>query len=454
MRRLPALFGFLICFLIVLPKGYAVVGDENIGSEKMDEIRREHEKIMEEENEKKEEEKRANMIRTLEEKRQKAAGGTEEEKALSEELSKLRSEVLLRKKRFRDRIRITPSERVVFDSNVRNQKNAKSDIIFNSGAGLELDLGTPRTRINVDYLGAHADYLHNSKLSRFEHQLGTDINYPISSKTEVEGTYKLSATGNQTSEIRSIANRLRQDAGIIFKERLSKKTGLRLSQTYSDTFFYRRANRDNSRRQFVFSPEFDYFVSPKTSFFTRYALGFASGGAGGSNRAIANEFRGGVRGKIAPKTTALLDLGYSNQQQRTLGGHTNAFVAEVVVISNLTRKSRVEFLINRSLSQATETKGSNFFVTENYRLTGSTQFRRYLSGEIFSGLRRNVFDQHGKTAGSNQRDLTLELGATLRYDFRKWLGFELKYIFTGVNATDSNREYAKHIASFAVNGRY
>lgn len=456
LRLLHSLRSFAMTMLIVLlfsNRLYAVIGDEEISSQTLEEIRREHEEEMEEE-EKKEEEKRAQLIRVIEEKQKKAAEQGESAGISETELAKLKSEALLKKKRFRERIHITPFERFVFDSNVRNQKEAKSDIIFNTGSGVQLDLGTERTKFNVDYIGLHADYWKNRKLSRFEHQLGTLLRYPISSKSEVEASYKLSSTGNQTSEIRNILRRLKQDAGILFKQRISSKTGFRLNGVYSDTFFRSSSTRDNSRRQFVFGPELNYFVSRKTSLFTRYALGFSSGGVNERNKAIANEFRGGIRGKLAPKTTALLDLGYSHQKLKTLGGNANAFVAEVVIISNLTRKSRVELLINRSFSQSVETVGTNFYVTENYRLSGTTQFRRFLMGQIFSGLRRNTFDQGGRISGSDQRDLILEVGGSLRYDFRKWLGFELRYVFSGADSTNEAREYAKHVASFAVNGRY
>ena len=435
---------------------YAIVGGENISTDQLIEFRREHEATVapEDFDTKKEEEKRAYLIRTLEEKRQSAQTGSEEDKALGEEILKLKSQALLKKKSWKERIEFTPSERIVVDSNIRNQKEAKGDIIFHTGSGVQMDLGTDRTRFEVDYTGAHANYFHNHKLSRFEHNLGTSARYPVSSKTDVSGSYRLTSTGEQTSEIRNILKRLRQDIALTFNQRLSRKTNIRISQTYSDTFFTSRANRDNSSNQYVLSPELDYFLSSKTSFFGRYALGFSGGGVDDTNKTTAHELRGGLRGKIAPKTTALLDLGISRQNQRQLEGHLTAFVGEVVIITNITRKSKAELTFNRSFSQAVETEGSNFFVTENYKLSGTTQFRRFLAGTVFAGMRRNVFEQNGKVSGSTQHDLTLELGTTLRYDFRKWLTLEFRYLFSGVNASDSLREYAKHLFSFALIGRY
>ena len=445
----------LMCSCLVAPpRLFGVVGDEEIAPGRLLEIHHQHEVLTEDQRRQDEEEKRAYQIRLLEEKRKKIQGGSGEDKELIAEIAKLKSGVLIRKKRLRERIRATPTERVIFDSNIRNQKVAKSDIIFNTGSGLQINLGTQRTKIDVDYNSAYVNYLHNRKLSRFEHQLGTSVRYPVSSKTDLEGSYQLSSTGNQTSEIRGILNRLRQDASVTFNQRLSQKTGIRIGQTYSDVFFYNRSNRDSSSNQYVFSPEINYLISRKTSVFGRYAFGLSGGGTGGSNKTVANEFRGGIRGKIAPKTTALLDLGYSNQRLRTIGGNVNAFVAEVVVIGDVTRKSRIEFLVNRSFSQAVQTEGSNFYVTENYRLTGSTQFRRFLYGELSAGVRRNVFDQGGKVSGSSEHDLTLELATTLRYDFRKWLGFELRYLFSTAHASQSDRDYQKHLLSFAVSGKY
>ncbi|PIQ85178.1 MAG: hypothetical protein COV74_09470 [Candidatus Omnitrophica bacterium CG11_big_fil_rev_8_21_14_0_20_45_26] len=433
---------------------WAVVGDEEINYATITDMRRDHEELMTEEFEGSDEEQRAYLIRLVEEKRKKAAEGSEEEKTLSQELIRLKSESLIRTKKWRDRIRFSPFEKISFDSNIQNQKQAKSDVIFNSGLGMQIDLGTQRTDIDIDYLGSYAAYIKKPELNRFENQLAVNGRYPFSSKTNATASYRLSTTGDQNSEIRSVLERLRQDAALTFNQRLSRKTAIRIGQTFSDVFFLSKKDQGNDSSQYTLSPEFNYLISHKTSIFARYAFGISKGGLNDSNDATAHELRGGIRGKIAPKTTALLDFGVSRQNLDTLGGHVNGFVAEVVVITNITRKSRLELLINRSFSKTNETTGSNFFVTENYRLTGTTQFRRHIAGEVLIGLRRNLFEQNNSISDTNQRDLTLELGSTLRYDFRKWLSLELQYLFTGVNASDSRREYGKHLVSLALNGKY
>ncbi len=444
---------FLFCSTFFSKPSFAIVGDEEISPGRLLEIRHQHDALMETEKRRSDEEK-AYQIELLEEKKQKLESGSPEEKELLDEISKLKSGVVVQKKRWKDKIRFMPTERVVFDSNIRNSRVAKSDLIFNTGTGIQMNLGTQRTKIDVDYDGAYANYLHNHKLSRFEQRLGTSLQYPVSSKTDIEASYHVSSTGDQNSEIRGILERLRQDASLTFNQRLSQKTGIRIGQTYNDVFFYKKSSRNNSGSQYVFSPELNYLISQKTTAFARYALGLAGGGVDDSNKSVANEFRGGIRGKILPKTTGTIDLGYSNQRLTTLGGSVTAFVAEAVVISDITRKSKLEFLMNRSFSQAVQTEGSNFYVTENYRVTASTQFRRFLAGSLNAGVRRNSFDQGGKITGSSQRDLILELGAALRYDFRKWLGFELSYLFSGANSNNKDREYSKQVISLAVNGRY
>lgn len=432
----------------------AIVGEEEISPSKIKEIKLEQEKMIEEEQKTKEEDERAYLMKTLEEKRKKAAAGSPEEKVLAEELLKLRREMLLKKKRWQERVRLKPYERFVFDSNIQNSRTAKSDIIFDTGTDIQLDLGTRRTRLDVNGTVAYEKYLHNSKLSRFENRLGVDGSYPISSKSQVDASYLIYSTGDQNSEIRSIVERLRQEAALIFRQRVSEKTAVRIAQTYSDVFFYKQANREDSSRQYVLSPELNYFFSKKTSAFARYAFGLSGGGQNGSNEAIANEIRGGIRGKIAPKTTALADFGYSLQSKKKPKGNQNAFVAEMIVISNITRKSQIEFLMNRNFSQAVATSGSSYYITDNFRLTGSTQFRRFLYGDLSAGLRRNTFEQEGKVSGSDQHDLIVELSSSLRYDFRKWLGFELRYLFSCAASNESSREYAKNLFSFAINGRY
>ena len=450
---LYAVIALPIFFFWEVPAVKAVVGDEEIDPGRLAEIRLEHQREVEEQIKSEEEERRAYLIRLLDEKKKNASGAADAQR-MNEEIAKLKSEALTKRKRFKDRILFTPFERVVFDSNIRNQKVAKSDTIFNSGAGVKFDLGGSKTKFDIDYTGAYARYLKNSKLSRFEHALATHLNYPFSSKTSADAFYRLSSTGNQTSEIRSILNRIRQDVALNFKRKISQKTGVRLGQSYNDILFSSGPQKENSTRQYILSPQMDYYLSRKTSIFTRYAIGLSSGGVNDSNESVAHEFRGGIRGKVAPKTTALLDLGFSHQKQKKLGGDVNAFVAEVVAISNVTRKTKLELLINRSLSQANDTEGSKFFITENYRLSGNTQFRRYLEGELFGGVRRNIFEQNNKLSGSNQKDLILELGSSLRYDFLKWLGFELRYVLSGANSNESSREYAKHVLSLALNGKY
>jgi len=441
-------------FLWPVGNVFAIVGDEEISYSTITEMRHAHEELQKEKDDSEEEEKRVYLIQLVEEKIQKAKQGSEEEKVLSNELIRLRSESLIRKKNWRDRIRLTPFERIAFDSNVLNQKNAESDTIFHSGFGLQADLGAQRAALDLDYFGSYAAYVKHTDLNRFENQLGLNLRYPFSSKSNVTASYRLSSTGNQNSEIRSVLKRIRQDMGVTFNQRLSRKTGIRIGQTFSNVFFMSDKDKDESSSQYTISPEIDYFLSKKTSLFARYAYGIASGGRDNVNDSTAHELRGGIRGKVAPKTTVLLDLGYSRQNLDTLGGHTNAFVAEVVIITNMTRKSRLELLINRSFSKSTQTEGSHFFVTENYRLTGSTQFRRYLYGELLAGVRRNLFEKNGSISNTDRKDLTLELGSTLRYDFRKWLSLEFRYLFNIVDATEKNREFVKQLLSVAFNGKF
>ena len=453
-RNLAICAAIFFLSLSFSPKAFPVVGDEDIAPGRLLEIHNAHEELTSEERKRDEEEKRPYQIRLLEEKRKQIENGSKEDKELVAEIARLKSSVLVQKKRWKDRIQIAPREKIVFDSNILNQKKGKSDVILNSGTALELNLGTQKTKWQTVYDGAYVRYTHNSKLSRGEHRLGTSLRYPISSKTDMEASYHLTSTGNQNSEIHGVLKRLRQDAALTFNQRLSQKTGIRVSQTYSDVFFLEKASQNDSSSQYVISPELNYYISQKTSTFLRYALGFSAGGQNDSNEAVANEFRGGIRGKIAPKTTAVVDLGYSSQRLKKLGGSTNAFVAEVVVISDITRKSRIEFLINRSFSQAVQTEGSTFYVTENYRLTGRTQFQRFLSADLNAGVRRNLFDNSGRISSSSTRDLILELGGGMRYDFRKWLGFELRYVYSSASSTQADHEYGKQLVTFAVNGKY
>ena len=137
MTRKFLLSAVMIFVFSVSRNVFAVVGDEEIDPGRLAEIRLEHQREMEERIKSEEEEKRAGLIRLLEEKKKNAAG-TPDESRMNEEIAKLKSEALTKRKRFKDRIRFTPFERVVLDSNVRNQRVAKSDPILIQALGFSL----------------------------------------------------------------------------------------------------------------------------------------------------------------------------------------------------------------------------------------------------------------------------------------------------------------------------
>lgn len=454
---------------------YAIVGSEDINEETLYRFRRVHDKEMYDESEKKEEEKILAQIRIAEEKKEALRKGAvvsgkeklsekeqkklseEEQKKLANEITKLQVELLPKKRRWRDRVKAEPFVRTTYDSNLQHQPRhqSKYDVFTDTGGAIQTELGTVKTQTDIDYRGAYETHFHQPKESRWEHAAAAELGYDISQKTKMTGYYRFAYTAGQTSEIRSLSQRIINDAGASLNYRLSKKTGVRMRVDYNRQDFTKPQTKSSSSGEVQFGPEFDYYFSDKTALFGRYAIGFSGGGPNETNKAISNDVRAGIRGKILPKTSVLLDMGATAQKNTgSLSGWNSEFSGEAIIITDLTPKTRAELFMNRNFNQAVQTAGSSFYSTTNFGFRCMSKFTRRFLGQLEAGLRRNQFANGGTLSSSGEHDTIVYTLFRLQYEIRQWFLVGLQYQLDLATSNNKESEYTAHQVSLDLIGRF
>jgi hypothetical protein len=454
---------------------YAIVGSEDINEETLYRFRRAHEKDVYDEREKKEEEKILAQIRIAEEKKEALRKGAveagegksskeeqkklseEEQKKLANEITKLQIELLPKKKRWRDRVKVAPFVRTTYDSNLQHQPKhqSKYDVFTDTGGAIQTELGTAKTQADIDYRGAYETHFHQTKESRWEHAAAAELGYDISQKTKMTGYYRFAYTAGQTSEIRSLSQRIINDLGTSLNYRLSKKTGVRMRVDYRRQDFTKPQTKSSSSSEVQFGPEFDYYLSDKTALFGRYAIGFSNGGLDGSNKAVANDIRAGIKGKILPKTSVLIDMGATAQKNTgSLSGWNSEFSGEAIVIYDLTPKTRAELFMNRNFNQAVQTAGSTFYSTTNFGLRFFSKFTRRFMGQLETSLRRNRYATGGTLSSSGEHDTIIYTLFRLQYEIRQWFLVGLQYRLDLATSNKKQSEYTAHQVSLDLIGKF
>ncbi|OGW82029.1 MAG: hypothetical protein A3G33_04590 [Omnitrophica bacterium RIFCSPLOWO2_12_FULL_44_17] len=472
-RSITIIFFVFLIIGFALPRtSYSVVGTDDIDAETFYRFEKESDNFFQQEREVEYQEKLLDQLREIKGTQavpQKKKGEMEgmagqepktltkeEQEKLEKEILQLQLELVPEKRKWRDRIHTQPYMGTTFDSNLyRTRKDPKSDIMIKTGTLLDVDFGTSKTQAEFQYKGMRITNIKETKQSRWDHNMNLELGRRVSAKTSVTGYYRLDFGSNQTSEIKSFMERLNQTMGTSLNQRLSQKTEVRIRGDYGRQDFLDKKTKSGSSTQSQFGPELAYYLSKKTAVFGKYNIGFSGGGANNSNRATAHDFRGGIRGKIARKTMALVDLGASIQNNRgSVGGTNQAFVAQVLLSNQLTGKTKVQAFVHRGFSQAVETAGKNFFITTNFGLRSSTRFTRKLLGQIQLTLRQNAFDDAGSLSKASQTDTIFSMLLRMQYDIRKWLLCGLQYDADFADSTDKMSEYVGHRLSFDVQGRF
>ncbi len=460
-RSIIFLIGAIACG--GMPQAFGVVGHEDIEEETRYRLERQHETMLRLEAEKYKEFELLDELQRIEEDAPAEDDGSaehlsdEQKQMLKKDIALLQAGVVETKKKWRRLLRAEPFVRTTYNSNLYRspKRERKPDVYIETGALLGAGFSSSKSQVEFKYRGSRVTHLKETKRSRWEQKLETELGYRISQKTNVTGYYRLNLGSQQTSEIRSLLQRIRQNMGFSLNQRLSRKMEVRIRASHDRQDFMKKSEKANSSGQYQIGPEFNYYLTQKTAIFGRYSFGVSTGGQNKSNQAVAHDFRAGLRGKIAPKTTALINAGITTQKNTgSVKGNNTAFVAEAMLISQLTAKTRAEVYMNRGFSQAVETEGSSFFVTTNFGMRASTQFTRRLLGQIELSIRRNTFDREGTLKNSSQHDTILTQALRVEYKLWKWLFGGVQYNLDLADSNNKASQYIAHRLLFDLRGRF
>lgn len=342
-------------------------------------------------------------------------------------------------------------QQMSYDSNVfLEPDDEKEDVIWTTTPGIIADLKFDDHLIEASYKCDFENFTkfssQNDQNQRFDTLL--DLHFP---DWYVNNTYRLEQTSSRagttfTQRIGRLENTVNTSVGYKWNQ-------LTLEADYH--LFHRRYSSKTYQ-------QYDYHVNvvgttlfldltKKTQAFVEYAHGFIDYRTNQNRDGNFDRVRGGVRGKILPRLTAIAKLGW--ESRRYHGDNEpgfNSFSAEVSARQQFTSRTAVEIGYYRGPEEATFLDNS-FFTQDRLFTRIEQKFFRSVLFVADLGFTNQRYEQAtlvGRDWGT-RRDRIYLTNVFLKYDFRDWWDFTVGYKFKWRDSKFNAFDYKDHL--FYVN---
>src|SRR5215831_7946689 len=216
-----------------------------------------------------------------------------------------------------------------------------------------------------------------------------------------------------------------------------------------------RQFQNNDRDDYTVTGTFFYRILPKTSILGSIDYVWVRYDQAVSSNLKDNEglrFWLGVKGDLTAKTTVLVKGGwewkyYDNPIQRDWDG----LIVEGNIIWKYRDPSEVRLFGGRANVESTF-QGQPYYVT-NY---GGAEVRHYIGERLIlrvrglGGFNDYPYDTITATKVAKRTDTFIEVGASIRYQMKKWLAFELGYTFLDLNSNFDEFDYTDNRVKASV----
>ena len=339
-----------------------------------------------------------------------------------------------------------------YDDNILLTKdNEIDDFIFHITPGILLELPSRKYAIRLGYQADILRYFDNTDLDTVHHSLLADgrVNFNMGLGLRLTDRFIITddfagfPVPELTQRVERHENTLDVGMDYTVRERYTLDVGYRWFMVdYQDDPSVQQFDRDDH----TIAGTLFYRVFPKTSVLGEVAYNivrYDEPAIAADRDSDAWRFLVGVKGDLTAKTTALIKVGwewrdYENARREDWDG----FVAEGNIIWKYREPSEIRLYGGRANVESLE-ETRNYYIS-NY---AGVEVRHFLGERLILALRAlggvNDYPENGNVAAieRERKDTFFEAGASIKYQMRRWLAFELGYNFLILDSNININDY-------------
>jgi polysaccharide biosynthesis protein VpsM len=347
-----------------------------------------------------------------------------------------------------------------YDDNILlTADNKIDDLIWIISPGILIELPSKRYAVRLGYRADILEYTDNTQFNTVHHNALFDAqyNFPwnlslrLSDRFIITDDFAGFPVPEQTVLTKRTENTLDTGGNYTLRERYSFDANFRWYLVRYDEAQFQNNDRDD----YTVTGTFFYRILPKTSLLGAIDyvwIRYDQGASADLNDSEGLRFWLGVKGDLTAKTTVLVKAGwewkyYDNPIQRDWDG----LVVEGNIIWKYRDPSEVRLFGGRANVESTF-QGQPYYVT-NY---GGVEVRHYIGERLIlrvrglGGFNDYPYNTVTATQVAKRSDTFIEVGASVRYQMRKWLAFELGYNFLDLNSNFDEFDYTDNRVKASV----
>ena len=339
-----------------------------------------------------------------------------------------------------------------YDDNILLMKDNKiDDFIFHITPGILLELPSRKYAIRLGYQADILRYFDNTDLDTVHHNLLADgrVNFNMGLGLRLTDRFIITddfagfPVPELTQRVERHENTLDVGMDYTVRERYTLDVGYRWFMVdYQDDPTVQQFDRDDH----TIAGTLFYRVFPKTSVLGEVAYNivrYDEPAIAADRDSDAWRFLVGVKGDITAKTSALIKVGwewrdYENARRQDWDG----FIAEGSIVWKYREPSEIRLYGGRANVESLE-EFRNYYIS-NY---AGVEVRHFLSERVILRLRAlggvNDYPETANVAAieRQRKDNFFEAGASIKYQMRRWLAFELGYNFLILDSNININDY-------------
>ena len=348
---------------------------------------------------------------------------------------------------------------IEYDDNILLTKDDKlDDIIFHIIPGVSLELPSRKYAIRLGYQADVLRYADNTDLDTVHHQALADARVNFNFGLGLRLTDRFLITDDfagfpvpeLTERVERWENTLDVGADYTVRERYTFDINYRWFMVdYKDDPDFDQFDRDDH----TIAGTFFYRVLPKTSVLGEInynIVRYDEPAVAADRDSNAWRFLVGIKGDLTAKTSVQLRIGwewrdYDNRQD------WDGLVAEGSIIWKYREPSQVRIFGGRANVESTF-EGTNYYVSS----FGGVEVSHFLSERVIlrvrglGGVNQYPEDPTLGVGSADRTDHFIEAGASVKYQMRRWLAFELGYNFLWLNSNFDEFDYTDNRVKASV----
>jgi polysaccharide biosynthesis protein VpsM len=348
---------------------------------------------------------------------------------------------------------------VEYDDNILLTKTDKlDDIIFHIIPGITLELPSRKYAIRLGYQADILRYADNTDLDTVHHQALADARVNFNFGLGLRLTDRFLITDDfagfpvpeLTERVERWENTLDVGADYTVRERYTFDINYRWFMVdYKDDPDFNQFDRDDH----TIAGTFFYRILPKTSILGEIdynIVRYDEPAVAADRDSDAWRFLVGIKGDLTAKTSVQLRIGwewrdYDNRQD------WDGLVAEGHIIWKYREPSEIRLFGGRANVESLF-EGTNYYVSTY----GGLEVRHFLSERVIlraralGGVNEYPEDPTLGVGSADRTDHFIEAGASVKYQMRRWLAFELGYNFLWLNSNFDEFDYTDNRVKASV----